>query len=495
MNIAVTVDGCLTTYKSITNQLPFAEYIKTVTFIEEAKIGPPKRIVLLDKVVVGLTTLWKVPRAWPVTHGREAVWSIKKLERCAVEAVPSKLTLHNNQKIVIDALLNGPFTESSIEKGRGFAVIKMRAGNGKTFVAGGLIERLGRRALYIVPKKPLALQVAKDLGAAVYKKTGKAAVAAWQGARIVVIVINSAIKLGAEFWSKFGTIVLDEVHSYCSAGRAQVFWKAQAQVVLGMTATTEYKFNGVFKAHLGEVLDVAKIEGFEYGTSTEFECEARVVRYWGPKALTQNLKHETTGEVFVHYMYEQFLNDRYRLAILIGELVKLYDWVGEQGQRHCIYVFGEELELLKIAKERFDVHLRRNGRDDVAESFGLECFDGTQKESETKRVVSDGRVLFSTYGYAGTGVSILRMTAALFLTSRKSGMEQIVGRILRRGSDLAIPRVCVDLVDMGTCLRWQYEKRLPTYEEYGFVITSRTVNHPSNATATDAPIELVMPDE
>ncbi len=53
---------------------------------------------------------------------------------------------------------------------------------------------------------------------------------------------------------------------------------------------------------------------------------------------------------------------------------------------------------------------------------------------------------------------------AIFLaTSIRNGLEQVLGRILRAGSDPSIPRIVHDLVDIGTIFTPQLLTRNITY--------------------------------
>ena len=69
------------------------------------------------------------------------------------------------------------------------------------------------------------------------------------------------------------------------------------------------------------------------------------------------------------------------------------------------------------------------------------------------------------------------MTAMMFLTPRKANMKQILARMLRRGSDNRIPRICVDIVDNKTALRYQVGERRNAYSIYGFQQSDTKVSY------------------
>ena len=117
------------------------------------------------------------------------------------------------------------------------------------------------------------------------------------------------------------------------------------------------------------------------------------------------------------------------------------------------------------------------GADNIDMAHAADMFVGGIKDDKITNIIDHTRVLFSTYGYAGTGISILKMTAELYLTPRKASMKQIVGRILRRGSDPAIPRIIVDIVDKKTSLRYQLGARRVAREHYGFKETDIMIKY------------------
>jgi superfamily II DNA or RNA helicase len=402
------------------------------------------------------------------------------------------LDLYENQQLLINYLNAEVFTQARIDDGSACALLNLRAGMGKTFVAGGIIARLGLRTLYVVPKRPLMIQAVKDLRACFYpddgtipntyigaygktKKKDPSSNVANQG--ITVIVINSALERDEAFFRGYSLVIYDEVHSYCSETRREIFRKCSTNVCLGMSATTEDRNDGFDPiAHkelaFDGIIRAENVPGFTY-EDVKFDCRAKLINYSGPAEHTHNLTHEATGNIFVSYMYKQYLRDQYRLKLVVDELIALYDWRGENGQKHNVYLFAEEIDLLKIAMEALQTELNKRERADIADDLavpelGLEMFTGGLKDDQVTRIASEGRVLCSTYGYAGTGVSIPKMSCIMFLTPRKAQMKQILARILRRGSDMSIPRHVIDIIDTKTCLRYQVGARMIAYDHYGF---------------------------
>jgi len=512
----------------------YVDLIAKLTLIYYPKVGPPV-VTRLYKISVyaGIQCI-QLPRTLIYKFLLGGMLTDLKILLAPVRYinVGMAIELFNNQVILVDYLCDKIFTKARQAKGGATGILNLLAGMGKSFVAAGSIARLGMRTLYIVPKRPLAIQAVKDLRGCFYPDDGstptalvghfskpikekpspvlkekskpvlkskpvpmpkekrapkpcdESAIVANQA--VTVIVINSAILQPASFFAGYSFIVFDEVHMYCSAVRKDIFKKATSHVMLGMTATSEDRTDGFDPiAHkelaVDGIIRAENIKGFTY-EGVNFDCHARIINYSGPTEYTQNLTHESTGLLFTHYMHNQFISDGYRTQMAVNELLSLYDWRGPLGQVHCIYVFAEEIGILKQAKTAFINALQLRNRIDLIDDInipecGLEMFTGGLKDEKITDIVNNGRVLFTTYGFAGSGLSILKMTAELLLTPRRANMKQIFTRIRRRGSDLTIPRIVVDIVDVRTALKYQVSARKLAFEFYGFTQTQTKITY------------------
>ena len=83
-------------------------------------------------------------------------------------------------------------------------------------------------------------------------------------------------------------------------------------------------------------------------------------------------------------------------------------------------------------------------------------------------------IIVGTFGFMRRGVSITHATALILATARSSGGMQILGRILRRGSDHRIVREVEDVIDDCTALRKQFTKRKAVYKVKGWPIETIT---------------------
>jgi hypothetical protein len=485
----------------------YSAFLAKLTATYYPKVGPPMRAVMYERVTVGGAACVRLPRGC-IT----ALLRIRVLENIVI-AIPAPqrvdarlaIALFDNQNLILDYLMENVFTPARMADGTATAILNLRAGMGKSFVAGGLIARLCLRTLFITPKRPLAVQGVKDLRMCLYPEDAPPSVlvgrydkkprrrdpssnVANQG--VTVIVINSAMLRDEAFFSQYSLVIIDEVHMCCSEQRRGIFRKcAAARAVLGMSATTEDRSDGFdVIAHkelaVDGIIRAENIPRFTY-EDVVFDSRVDVIQYNGPAEYTRALRHESTGRIFTPYMITQLLSDPHRMKLAVAELRALYDWRGPAGEKHCIYVFCEERDPLRQIhaelKKSFDVVAPElDGVDEGDEGCADDSvgeFIGGIKDETVNRLKDHARILLTTYGYSSTGISIDKMTAILFLTPRRAQMKQILARILRRGGDLGITRRIIDIVDNKTSMKYQYGDRALAYEFYGMDVVKRKVNY------------------
>ena len=80
------------------------------------------------------------------------------------------------------------------------------------------------------------------------------------------------------------------------------------------------------------------------------------------------------------------------------------------------------------------------------------------------------KILFTTYDYCSTGVSMPQRTVIVFATPRKAKMIQIIGRIERLGGDNKIERNVYDFIDVKSIYKGQFQIRNNTYQEKEYTI-------------------------
>jgi superfamily II DNA or RNA helicase len=374
-----------------------------------------------------------------------------KFGKVCRQAFPSAPKLHENQAILLTHLMDNVYSPKMLAAGRASCTLNLRAGLGKTYVAAALIARLGLRTLVIVPNTALKKQVTDDLTAVL-------------GECPTIVVVNTACKWTSEQFAEYSLIVIDEIHGMCSESRRAIFWKCGTWAMLGLSATTDERADGfdpIYRLHMGPIIHANDVPGFD-AADDAFSLQVRAIYYYGPDEYTQNLKHESTGSIFCPYMYEQFADDPERTELAACEILNLF------AAGHCIYVFSTNVRALELMRDRLAPHIDKDK---------IDLFCGGSTAAHIEHVRETSRIILATYSYAGTGVSITKMTAAVFLTPRKTGLVQICARIMRRGGDTSITRIIVDIIDARTALNGQFNYRCEAYDFYDATITRHVIKN------------------
>jgi hypothetical protein len=480
------------------------------------KVGPPRVTKLWSELRLGDVDYYVFPRGYV-----GAFDTVVMIEQPLPTPAPAP-DLFDTQKMVACEIMSKYFTPARVAAGTATCLLNLRAGSGKTFVAAALIAEIGLPAVYLVPGWPLAQQAAKDLTAAMdaevwindkpysaEKKSKKTPAAVGlvsaeekthaepadhRKIQVHILVIHTALKRPAEYFQKFALSIFDEVHSYCSQGRQAIWRKCVCAYALGMSGTTEdrpdtldvvyYKELAQVRVQTGKekydpVLRAENIPGFTY-SDMKFPARVRSIKYTGPDSHTQSLVHPSTGKIFTPWMNKQFVADPYRTKYILDALIELYQWraagenPGDPERKHRIFVFCEELAPLRDLYEAFRRVFGDTGVDIPECDLGE--FVGGISVDKIDSIKTHARVFLTTYGYAGTGVSIVDATAMIFLTPRKANMKQILARIMRRGSDMGIERVIYEIVDARTALAGQHRVRKIAFDFYGMTVERVKVN-------------------
>jgi superfamily II DNA or RNA helicase len=461
--LKVSVDSFKKTFGSMSKDV-LSKYTLTYT----PKIGPIRTCVLYKIIMENNKHYFLFPRMTITSYIQSRlVKSIKSdfpYNPIRIE-LKSNVRLYDYQEVVVRKLLDDIYNPLRAEKGLAAALLDLRPGAGKTFIAAYLCVMLGVRTLYIAPLKHLALQARDDFTTMLNLSAGNIRIGFNDlNADINFVVINTAMTLTDTQLSKYSFIIYDEIHTYCSEQRRVIFWKAQAKYTLGMSGTTSHRedgFDKIYYKHLGAPIYAAKLPGFTFN-DLKFDLRVKFIKYYGSAEYTKNLRH--AGKVSVHLMYDQFMRDEVRMCIICDEINRLY-----ADPRRNIYVFAEECENLRNIIDYYKKYMKDNPLPDIAmydSDSIIGYFVGGTPASDITRIKDNARIVFTTYRLCSTGTSWLKMNAMILATPRKACIEQLAGRIMRKGSDISIPRDIIDIVDMKTCLSRQMQKRKHSYKVY-----------------------------
>ena len=391
------------------------------------------------------------------------------------------IKLEPPQKAVCDYLIDyfQPNTPEGGKKPTG-CVFVMDAGLGKSFVASKIIERLGKKTLLVVMNTNQLQQWKADVFGKYFSGVtiGEYSAKKKADGDIVIVIIKSLIKLEQNYLKEFGLVIFDEIPEFMGPSYREAFWKTNTQYVLGLTATPDERLDGMdifYKQLVGPLVRATDIEGFNV-EQIIWKGRVKTIRYTGPPQFTKTLT-SVTNEMSCTMMNQQFSQDPYRCQLIYNYIVELYN-AGKN-----VYIFATNRDHLEnmcniIRKANIDFTIEDDDEGPKAQKT-VKTLMGGVSDAEVVEAKKKSRIIFTTYSYGAVGMSIIKMDAIIFMTSRKNKMRQILGRILRRGGDPSIVRDIIDIVDYSTGIKSQYYKRKKIYEEKNFPIELIDIDYSS----------------
>lgn len=369
-----------------------------------------------------------------------------------------------HQRCVINKLINIYNKETP---SHGEVLLQMDTGMGKTRVACYMINKIGLKSVVIVPTKHIAHQwqtetqkLYKDnIVVNIYNNS--------QGDHpkgdIVIIIINTARNKNVTFFSQFGFAIFDEVHELTSNSNKNALWHVSGvRYILGMTATPEYSGMGLLpfiEAHLGKVIYAKDIEGFLVKIKT-FDVTVEAIKYnandseYTTPILNKNGVINTMGTL------GRVIQDPNRVDLIKEKILYLY----EKG--HNILIFCEHREHTDNIYKSIIETERVTGGDILDETKAKVLKGGATPD--TIQEARQSRIILTTYSYSRRGIDYDHLDALVLATPRKSGLKQIIGRILRYSGDNSKPRCIVDIIDNQSVFRSQYKEREKIYNERNY---------------------------
>lgn len=399
-----------------------------------------------------------------------------------------------NQQVVVKHIVENIF--ASNEKVSG-VTLKLCAGCGKTFCAMDIIGKMKLKTLIVVPNTYLLDQWTNLL--AEYFPTAKIGTLYGkhkQDGDIIVGIINTVSDLktfsvvekkplpnvGAkvkytkvttevnvdDLLKTVGLTIFDESHMYVSKEFRKVFRRIWAKHTLGLSATPdirEDKLDIIHQLWLGPILDAETLDGFNMDQDT-FESDVNMIEY---HALNEHAKFNIREDGMIDYssVVAAIISDPNRNMLIVEEILKLMKL------DRYVFVFSDRrshLEHLYSLLEERCIQEGMCSQLELPESEKKIILYGGSTEETIGKAKTISTVVFTTYAYSSTGVSITRLNALVLTTPRRSNMKQIINRVFRLGSDQSIKRIIIDIVDAKFPIKQQVRERIKAYQERGSTI-------------------------
>lgn len=379
---------------------------------------------------------------------------------------------------------SGLFSANSTKKGQSAIILWAQTGFGKTVTAGYIIERLGQKAIIIVPNKSLQKQAYNEmkeffngtkinlLGGFGRINGGIASDCPINEANICIAIIDSAIKqirADVAFMRQFGLCIIDEVHTVQSEKRKIIFWAGQCLYMLGLTATPDKRDDyrdKIYKDHFCRIIKAEDLPGYEL-SENKFKVHVNFIYYSGPEEYTKTIINDKINAPDSSAIMKQLVNDPYRIYLLARMIKNLLIKSGRY-----VLVFSERVEHLYNMRdaiiEAFHSQLAEVTEADEANSpgkYGMIVLTGENGTEEIQKYAREkARIIFTTYKYSVVGLNVPKIDTIIFSTPQKAQHDQKIGRAMRFGGNEAITRQVYDIVDKQTIYMGQKRKRMPIYE-------------------------------
>ncbi len=393
-----------------------------------------------------------------------------------------------NQSIITTHILNNIF--NTPEKGNAGCIVKLKPGQGKTYIASYLIAALKCRTIIIHHTSNIFEQTKKAIKSTI---SGNYTIGEYSGQKkkyghIIIMTIHSALSPTFTFkdktisaknlFEKFDLIIFDECHKYLSDNRLKIFNTHQFKYTLGLSATPfeHPKHFGIISTWvIGPILNCESLPGYQE-PKEENQFKGTIFKYNYSSFENYTRRSTYNNTVSFTETVKQMCHDHYRTSLII-QIIK-----HALQKDHNIILFAEFIPYLKVIYELLKSFGLTNSL--ITEPiFNPENFEpiiltggaGIKKMNQAEK--SD--IILTTYGYMGTGKSIPRLDCCIFATPRRKNTEQYIGRILREGSDKSISRTIYDIVDTKLSLKSQFYDRNKIYTAYAniFKIVQVDVNY------------------
>jgi len=308
-------------------------------------------------------------------------------------------------------------------------------GSGKTVSSLDMALRLGRKTLILVHLERLMMQWIEDSICPILgvprERVGivQGPKCEYEGRDFVVGMLHSMNlrDYPPEFYSQFGTVIVDEVHKVGSKFFSPSIPLFNAHYKVGLSATPTRKDGGdrVFVWHLGPMRVVS--------TAEAMPMEVHVLRHANPGynpqpkfghnhgAVAKALSMDPVRNALITRMVIRF-HQAGRQALVVGESVahiqRLMDMAEKAGvPREAMGQFTSEIHVGREIKR-------------TAEGTKTKIKKRKQSAKALSYVKENAQLIFATYGMMTEGIDIPRLDAGIDVTPRGSA-TQLVGRIRR----------------------------------------------------------------
>lgn len=344
-----------------------------------------------------------------------------------------------------------------------YGILRSPAGSGKTQMGISLVERLGRKTLWLTHTKDLLNQsksraeqyMSKDLIGTITE--GKVTI----GSGITFATIQTMCRLDlARYKYLWDVIIVDECHRVAGTPTAMTQF---SKVLNSLSARHKYGLSATVHRSDGMIVATHALLGQVIHTVPDEAVGDRIMKV-GIKPIATNIRPgreclNTDGTLnyakFISYLCESGQRNHLISSYIVAE------------SEHPSLILSDRLEHLETLMSTLPRSMRENA---VMISGKMTTKKG---KAEREQAIEDMRTgkkkyLFATYSLAKEGLDIPCLERLYMATPQQdyAVITQSIGRIARTHDGKQDP-VCFDFVDDSIYCMKSYKKRCTTYNKNG----------------------------
>ena len=271
-------------------------------------------------------------------------------------------------------------------------------------------------------------------------------------------------------------ILVHNCHHIGSEVFSQALPKISTKYMLGLTATPNRKdgLTKVFKWYLGDI-------AYKVSSMKSFEVLVKNIKFKSTNNSYSREEKNFKNQVIMPTMINNICNYIVRNKLILDIIEKIIKLENRQllvlsNRRNHLNYLKNEIDKLQIMIKDNSINDDNENDDNsdklrvITTGFYVGGAQSKKKDKELKESESKD-VIFGTYEMAREGLDIPSLNS-LLLASPVSDVEQAVGRILRKKSEI-VPLI-VDIADNFSLFNSMSYKRLNLYKKNEFLVSTNT---------------------
>lgn len=267
----------------------------------------------------------------------------------------------------------------------------------------------------------------------------------YKGRKIVVAMAQSlhARTYPAEFYTYFGTLAVDEVHRFAAPTFRETIVLFPARYRIGVTATPNRQdgLQAVFEAHIGKIQAI----GEKRKVKPEIKQIPADMKVASEKPF-KDFRGQMNLAKVVNFIAESESFNR--------QIARMAVKATTAGRK--VIIFSDRIKHLESLEDVIKAELAKQDK-----RYTVGYYIGGMKEEELT-ISATRHVILATFAMAQEGLDIPELDTC-FLTTPKSDIQQVVGRITREHDKKKNPMVIDFVQPISVCMKMASRRK----KQYG----------------------------